>query len=251
MNFAKVSIALLLFGMTMAGVPAVHAATCSKASIKGVYGITATGLNGSGVPASSVYQITVDGNGNVTGTGTKSIDGTIVTFPFTGTYSIAKNCTGTTTFTNQDGQSENDNFTLNNGNKGAFMVQIDTNHVESAVAVAQGTATCTDAGVKHTYSLELTGLVNGVGQVAAEGQLALNGTGSVTGNVTLSLAGAITSSDAVTGTYLINSNCTGTASITPKGLPTMNFNAVIVNGGKELMLIETDNNTIVTGLLQE
>jgi hypothetical protein len=31
----------------------------------------------------------------------------------------------------------------------------------------------------------------------------------------------------------------------------MNVNIVIVNGGKELMVIETDANTIVTGALQQ
>lgn len=248
MRFTRISAVLLFVAIVATGS---FAATCTNASVNGVYGITATGLNGSGVPASSVYQITADGSGNVTGTGTKSIDGTIVTFPFTGTYSVAKNCTGTATFTNQSGQSENDNFVLNNGNKGAFLIQTDANHVESSVAVAQGTAKCTDLGVKHTYSLQLTGIEIGVGQVAATGQVALNGKGGLTGTVTVSLNGTIVSADSVTGTYTINSDCTGTASLTPKGLPTSNYNTVIVNGGKELMFIQTDNNTIVTGSLQE
>jgi hypothetical protein len=249
MNSTKISIAVLLFVAIVTATS--FAATCTNASINGVYGISASGLNGSLQPAASVYQITADGAGNVTGTATKSINGTIVTFPFTGTYQIAKNCTGTTAFTNQGGQTEHDNFVLNNGNKGAFLIQTDNNHVQSAFAVAKGTATCTDLGLKHTYSLEATGIVIGVGQVATEGQLVLNGTGSITGTATLSLNGAITSSAKVTGAYQVNSDCTGTVSITPQGLPAMNFNGVVVNGGKELVLIETDNNTIVTGILQQ
>ena len=250
MNSSKISIAVLLSIGVMA---ASAGAVCTNASINGVYGISSvgTGLNGSGQPASSVYQITVDGAGNLTGTATKSIDGSLVTFSFTGTYQIAKNCTGTARFTNQSGQTEHDNFVLNNGKKSAFLIQTDPNHVQSAVAVAEGLATCTNLGVKHTYSLQATGLIIGVGQVAVEGQLVLNGTGSITGTATLSLNGSITSAVPVTGTYSIASNCTGTVSITPKGMSTMNLNAVIVNADKELMLIETDNNTIVTGLLQE
>jgi hypothetical protein len=251
MNFAKVCITPLVFAMMMAGGPVVHAATCSNASVKGVYGVLSTGLNGSLQPASSVDQITADGAGNITGSSTKSIDGTIVTFTFTGVYTINKNCTGTATYTNQDGSTKHDNIFLNNGNKGAFLIQTDSSHVESSVAVAQGTATCTNLGVKHTYSLEATGTVIGIGQVAMGGQLVLNGSGSVTGTGTLSLYGTIYSSVPISGTYQINSNCTGSASITPKGLPTMNLDLLVVNADKELMLIETDNGTIVTGTLQQ
>jgi hypothetical protein len=249
-NSTRISIAVLLF-VTLIMAADSSGATCTNASITGVYGITSVGLNGSLQPASSVDQITVDGAGNLTGSSTKSIDGTIVTYTFTGTYQIAKNCTGTATFTNQNAQTEHDNIVLNNSKRGAFLIQTDNNHVQSSIAVAQGTATCTNLGVKHTYSLGATGIVIGVGQVAAVGQLALNGKGSLTGTATLSLNGSITSSAAVSGTYQINSDCTGTAQVTPQGLSTMNFSAVIVNGGKELMLIETDANTIVSGTLQE
>ncbi len=90
-----------------------------------------------------------------------------MTFSTTGTYSIAKNCTGTGTLTNQDEQSENSNIFLNNGNKAAYLIQTDPNHTVTSVAYAQGTATCTDLGVKHTYSFQATGIFLSVGQLAA------------------------------------------------------------------------------------
>jgi hypothetical protein len=248
MNF-RVCIVLLVFAVIVAG-PAAHAA-CSNASVKGVYGITSVGLNGSLQPASSVDQITVDGAGNITGSSTKSIDGSIVTFTFTGVYSIAANCTGSATFTNQDGEIEHDNIFLNNGNTGAFLIQTDSNHVQSSIAVAQGTATCTNLGVKRAYSFEATGTVIGVGQVAVGGRLTLNGTGSIIGTETLSLDGVIHSSVPVSGTYQINSDCTGSATITPKGLTPTNLSLLVVNADKEIMAIETDSNTIVTGTFQQ
>ena len=246
---SKISIAVLLFVTLMTS--GMAGAVCTNATLKGVYGFISVGLNGSGVPASNVTQVTADGNGNLTGITTKSINGTIVTFTATGTYQVSTNCTGSATLTNQDGQTEHDNFVLNNGNKGGFLIQTDSNHVESAIAAAQGTATCTNLGVKHTYSLEATGLHIGVGQIAAVGQLALNGTGSLKGTITISANGAISSSLPVTGSYLINSNCTGTATFTPQGQSAINISIVIVNAGKELMFVETDNNTIVTGTLQQ
>jgi hypothetical protein len=49
----------------------------------------------------------------------------------------------------------------------------------------------------------------------------------------------------------INSNCTGSATITPKGLPPINLNLVVVSAGKEIMAVETDTNTIVAGTFLE
>lgn len=248
MSFTKISIAALMFVTLMAS--SSFGATCTNASVKGVYGIVGSGLNGSGQPAASVTQISADGSGNLTGTTTKSIDGTIATFSTTGTYSIAKNCTGTGTLTNQDDQSETSNIILNNGNKGGFMIQTDPNHTVSSVAYEQGTATCTNLGVKHTYSFEATGIYISVGQIAAAGQFVLNGTGKLTGTATFSLNGSI-STLPVTGTYQINSNCTGTLTFTPQGQSAVNLGVVIVNADKEMMFIETDANTIVSGTLQE
>ena len=252
MNFTKVCFALL-FAMTMAGVPAVHA-SCTNASVKGTYGILSTGLNGSLQPASSLDQVTLDGLGHLSGTATKSIDGSLVNFPFTGSYNIAQNCIGTTTFTNQSAQSEHDNIYVNNASTGAFLIQTDSSHVQSSIAVAQGPATCTNLGVQNSYTFEATGTVIGTGQVASAGKLTLavvSGVGSITGKETLSLDGVIHSNVSVTGTYKINANCTGTAKITPSGLTAMNLALVVVNGGKQIMAIETDKNTIVAGTFQQ
>jgi hypothetical protein len=251
MRLIKLSLVLSMLAAVVAAIPAASAATCSNASIKGVYGIVSSGLNGSLEPAAGITQITADGAGNATGAATKSIDGTIVTYTVTGKYSIAKNCTGTATWTNQANQVEDDNLILNNGNLGAFLIQTDANHVQSSVAVAQGTATCTDAGVEHSYSMELTGIVTSIGQVAYAGQLILNGKGKITGTATLSLFGDIINAVPITGTYIINSDCTGTAKFTPKGSSAINLALLVVDGDNEMLAVETDANTIVSGTLQE
>lgn len=251
MNFTKGTIVVVICAALMAAVPTASAANCTNASINGVYGVVSSGLNGSLQPAAGINQVTVDGAGNATGSAIKSINGTIVTYTLTGTYQIKKNCTGTATWTNQDGEVEHDNLVLNNGDKGAFLIQTDANHVQSSVVVAQGAATCTNAGVKHTYSVELTGSVTSVGQVAMAGQLVLNGTGSISGKATLSLNGNIVNAVPVTGTYSISSNCTGTAQITPSGQSAINLALVVVDADKEMMAVETDTNTIVSGILQE
>ena len=54
----------------------------------------------------------------------------------------------------------------------------------------------------------------------------------------------------VTGSYRVGAGCRGRATITPKGLPEMHFSLVIVDGGKEMLAIETDADTVVSGTLQ-
>jgi hypothetical protein len=89
-----------------------------------------------------------------------------------------------------------------------------------------------------------------VGPVAYVEQVILDGKGNVSGSGTSSLDGTIDTAP-ITGTYTENADCTGSAQITPQGFSTLNFNFVVVNVGKEILLIETDTNTIVSGTMQQ
>lgn len=245
MNFQKSCLAVMLFA-TMVAVGSASAASCSDASVKGVYGFVFAGAIG-GQTATGVGQATFDGKGGVSVSQTQSVNGTLQTSSFTGTYSIAKNCTGALV------DSENGtttNFVLDESNKGAQLILADNGFVYSGFSVAQGTVTCGLTGKKATFAANLTGTINGIGQAATVGQLTLDGKGNVSGSGTFSLAGTILSGT-ITGTYTEDANCTGTAQITTQGVGTGNFNFVIVNGGKEFLLIQTDNNTIVSGTLQQ
>ena len=76
------------------------------------------------------------------------------------------------------------------------------------------------------------------------GQVTLDGKGNISGKEVFTLNGSI-SINSVSGAYTENSTCIGTWQITPTGTgTTYNFNTVVVNGGKEVLLIETDNNTV-------
>ena len=53
----------------------------------------------------------------------------------------------------------------------------------------------------------------------------------------------------VTGYYKVGADCRGTATFTPKGQPEMHFSFVVVDCGKDLLAIETDADTVVSGTL--
>ncbi len=235
--------------MAIFAVGSASAASCSDATLKGVYGIIFSGLGGDGTPRAIVGQGTADGKGNLSGTATKSKDGTIITVTSTGTYSVAKNCTGSATFIDQDGETRDVSFVFDAGNKGFQGIQTDSGRVISGFGLAEGAAVCGEDGKKQTFAANLSGSVIDVGQVAFVEQVILDGKGNVSGNGTFSLAGAIYTVP-ITGTYTENADCTGSAQITPQGYSTLNFNFVVVNVGKEILLIETDTGTIVSGTMQ-
>jgi len=126
--------------------------------------------------------------------------------------------------------------------------------------VKQGSATCTNAGVVGHFGFGATGIfVTGApvtGPVAFIGELKLSvnasGDGVISGHVAGSENGTAFpfSEEPVTGAYSVNSDCTGTATITPEGLSALNFSFVIVDGGNEMLALETDANTVVSGTLQ-
>ena len=244
MNFHKSCLAVLLFA-TMIAVGSASAASCSNATLNGVWGFTFAG-SGNGTVATTVGQISFDGKGSESGSQTQSVGGTIKTSTFSGTYSVAKNCTGTVV--GSDGSTTN--FVVDDSNKGAQIISTTSGLVYSGFSLAQGTVTCGLTGKKQTLAANLTGTINGIGQVAAVGQLILDGKGNVSGGGTFSLAGTILPGT-ISGTYTEGANCTGTTQITPQGLSTLNFSFVVVNGGKEILLIETDSGTTVAGTMQQ
>lgn len=232
--------------IALAGSPAL-ATTCSNASLDGVFGY----FHGRPGATSTVVvgQLTLDGQGNITsGSFTYNAFGAISTGTTTGTYSISKNCTGTLTLNDEGGSSSPYNIYLNEGNN---MFQMIGSSVENqpGFGLAQGTVACGLPGKKIVLATNLVGLDDGL-VADTVGQVTLNGKGKISGRETFA-TNSVVNTFAVTGTYTENSNCTGTWSITPKGGTTTNFNTVRVNNGKELLLIETDNNTITAGNAQQ
>jgi hypothetical protein len=237
--------AFAIMGFTMMGaVGSASAASCTLKSFTGVYGFYATGYDGSD-PFSSVGQITSNADGSVTGTLTHSVDGSIGAFSFTGTYTMAKSCTGTLTLS-VDGVTEDFNMVLDDSNKNFQLIRSDSGFIVNGSAIPLGTATCGLSGKSVNYGMNVYGGVDNKG-ITYVGQVTLNGKGAVTGTITISFAGTITSGVAVTGTYTQNANCTGTMQITPAGFSTINFTTVALDSDKELLLIETDSGTVVGG----
>jgi hypothetical protein len=245
----RISVIVLALATIIAAKPA--SALCSNTNLNGVYGYYHGRPGGSGSLRVLVGQFTADGQGNLTGSWTMSLSGTISTGTFTGTYSIAKNCTGTLALSNEDIGPANFNIVLDQDNRGFQMVQTDNGVTQPGFGLTQGTVTCGLSGKKQAIATDLLGVLFSTSNAEAiVGQLTLDGKGNISGSETFSVGGTNTVVP-VTGTYTQNADCTGTVQITPNGSAALNFNTVAVNNGKELLLIETDNTTLIAGTAQE
>ncbi len=239
MKIKKLCFAVTLF-MSMIAIGHVSA-TCTNASLSGVWGYQL---------GPTVGQFTADGNGHVTGSQTMSDNGVIETQTYTGTYSVAKACTGSITVNFNGGGSSGVSFVIDDAKKGAQVISTDSGGVAGGFSLAQGAAVCGLTGKKTTFAANLFGKIQGTSSIEYVAQVILDGKGNVSGSGTFNVNGTFVTAP-ITGSYTENANCNGTLKITPSGLGTLNFNSVVVDGGKEILLIETDNNTAVVGTLQK
>lgn len=237
MNFKKCFVVLVF--MTIVAVGSSFA-TCTDLTVNGVWGFWLGAAAG---------QFTADGTGHITaGSATISESGTILNITFTGTYSVAKNCTGSMNLNIKGGGTETLNFVLDQANKGVQLISTVSGNNDLGFGAAEGTFTCGLTGVKKTYAAFLIGKINSSNtKVDYVMQLILNGTGKVSGSGTFDVGGTI-STGSISGTYTENSNCLGTMTITGGGV-TLNLDFDVAAAGKEVFAIESDNNTSVAGFM--
>lgn len=217
-------------------------AACTNASVTGVWGFQI---------GTSVGQLKADGAGHITaGSATINQKGTLITETFTGTYSVATNCTGKLTFNITGGGTVTANFVLDNGNNGAQIIDTTAGTVAAGLGAPRGTVSCGLNGNKQTFAALLFGKIIGGSSIAYVAQVVLDGSGNVSGSGTFDVGGTLRFTT-IAGTYTETSNCNGAIRMTPKGSSTLNFAYVVVNAGKELLLLDTDSNASVAGNMQQ
>lgn len=242
MSFLRISLAVLVFATTIS-LGSASAASCTNATLTGVYGYQL---------GASVGQFTADGKGNITaGAQMASDNGTILSQTYTGTYSVAKNCTGNITVNITGGGTGHVFFVIDEMKKGAQLIDTDAGGTADGVSLARGAVTCGSNAKKRTFAALLSGKIPNVGPIAYVSQVSLDGKGGVSGSGTFIVNGTVFSGT-FGGSYTENPDCTGTMQIVPTGsFPTTNFYTVVVNGGKEILLLETDTGTVVAGDMQQ
>lgn len=245
----RIALAIVLAGFAFGSTA--WARPCSDISLSGTYGFLHLGTDSNGTPATAaVSQLTFDSaRRTFTGETTASHDGVIATEPLTGTYTVADNCTGTGT------PAAGSPFSIVVTSTGFLAVHL----LSEGFALRQGSSTCTNAGVRGNFGFETTGTFLAgaptTGAVAFIGELKLTvnrfGEGVISGHVASSEGATFLTfaEEPVTGAYTVDKECRGTAVIAPKGHSEMHFSFVVVDCGKQMLAIETDPYTVVSGTL--
>ncbi len=204
---------LLLVTLLAALSPAARASSCSAATLKGNYAIESLG-EVSGGAVGTLFLITNDGNGNLSGSGTESLAGTIYTgVTLTGTYSVTSSCWFTATSTDSLGNTLSiEGLVFQNG---AELTGLST----SAGTLLQVTAyrlaesTCTLAGGAGTHINQYQAPLSPYGGGIVTQEATFGKTGSGSGTYVANFSGDF-SGGTFTGAESINSDCTYTATVT-------------------------------------
>jgi hypothetical protein len=256
-KMCRIALLIVLASFTVSS--AAWAKTCSNDSLRGTYAFLHGGTDSQGAPATGLTQVTFDPTtGKYTGVDTASLDGVISTTPLTATYAVASNCTATASVRIGSNPPVNVSFVVTS--TGFWFLFQKTGANSDGFGVKQGYPNCTNAGVTGGFGFEATGVFlagapfTGSVDYIAELKFSVNpsGDGVISGRLAGSEDGTILTfaDEPVTGTYSVSSDCTGTASITPKGQSALNFSFVVVDCGNELLAIETDADTVVSATLQ-
>ena len=115
--------------------------------------------------------------------------------------------------------------------------------------VPNAQAACSNNALKGPFGVIWTGTrIDGgePGLRAGVGLLILDGNGGLSGSATKSKNGLIIPIPIITGTYTVNSDCTGFATMTDSDGEVRNFNFVIIEAHESVLGIQTDDGRVIT-----
>jgi hypothetical protein len=111
---------------------------------------------------------------------------------------------------------------------------------------------CNAGSLVGTYGYTQTGVYfdaqGGTNYYSAAGSFVADGQGNLSGSETSSDNGNIATASTYTGTYTINTDCSGSYSSSYPGLGFSNYTFVITDSGNGIQLIESDTGINLTGV---
>lgn len=119
--------------------------------------------------------------------------------------------------------------------------------ISTLAPAANAQGKCNLLTIKGSYGVHASGSFGTI-PLATLGTVTFDGAGNISGNTTSSFGGTI-SSDTFTGSYTVNDDCSGTINFV-YAFFTISGNTVIIDNGKEILLIETNPGAVASGVLK-
>ena len=206
--------AVLALSMFLIAVPSsAHADTCTLTTVAGPYAIATLGREGGGYWA-GLFVISSDGNGNLSGTGTESLNGAIASnVTAVGSYMVSSDCWFTATITDSLGNMRN--FTGSSTQRGQRIdgISTDSGTDWQFTAYRQHTTQCSLASGASYFVSNVQSPLTPRGSSIATQQWHTNKKGSGTGSWVENVNGTITQGTAI-ATFSVNPDCTYTETVT-------------------------------------
>jgi len=186
---------------------------CALATVAGNYAVTTLGQQ-AGEYAAAVFLMTSDGNGDLSGSGAESLNGTVFSnVTVVGTYTANSNCWFTATMTDSLGNISN--FSGAIGQNGYELVgpSTDDGTQMQFIAYRLYATQCTLQSLAEKFGAQVQSPLTPSGSSTATQQWYLRKTGSGTGSWAANVNGTIVQGTATT-TFSVNSDCTYTSTVT-------------------------------------
>jgi hypothetical protein len=113
---------------------------------------------------------------------------------------------------------------------------------------AQATPSCNNATIRGSYGTKFTGTFNAQ-QLAVVGLIKFDGRGNFQGTDAFTTDDTSTTDRTVSGTYSVKQDCS--LKIVFVGTGTSFLSGAIVDGGKEIFLIQTNLGSVLTGTFKK
>lgn len=252
-------VCLLVFVTTILVLSA-QAATFSNASLQGDYTFLGNRWTGDvNAPQGGVIGVmTFDGAGNFTESYTGMVNGSPVTGTFTGTYTVNSDGTGTISFSSGWQWA----FVINSISKVAHGIQLllitnlGYNEVGTSTALLQSSTSnsYTVANLKGSFSFQTNEWTADPSQpiYAGNGLFTFDAKGNVKGSSSYMEGGETLQTETFTGTYTVNSDGSGTISLSTGEQYVFVLNTVtgVLAHGLQIVQTNTTGNLAICGIAQ-
>ena len=208
---------------------------CDPAKLAGPYAFQLSGtttISGTEKPATSLGNLTFDGHGNLSGYSSTMFSGFLLGNPVTGSYEAHTDCSLTWKLQDDSGAFQNFKGTITPDLERARFQQTDAGPQQGILMRSPGACTAQNLAARYSYT------VSGSTTPMQDGDTAR--TVSTKGTVDV----------ARSGTFQVNSDCTvefDLLVLRDGRLASMHMRGILVNGGREILAIQTDPGAMVAG----
>jgi hypothetical protein len=227
--------------------PACAADVCNPAKLEGAYGFQLSGsttVSGDSKPVVSVGRLVFDGHGVLSGYSSVSFAGYFLGNPVTGVYEAHDDCTISWSLQDDSGAFQHFAGKLTADNSAAEFHQSDPGGAENGI-LQKVAAQCSAASFAPNYSFGIAGGTTpmNAGEVARRISAAGAVEPDAAGNLKITIPGGAAPT---TGTITVDSDCFAQIAMALPSGDSINLRGVLVNGGKQILAMQTDAGTTVT-----